>query len=92
MSTPNTSLVRYVHPARLLTKQQTECLTSRYTPVIPLADLTALVEGLREISGEVVCDGPGCNRCEDELSHMPTPGARTAQLLLAQLEAHREEG
>lgn len=81
--------VRYVHPARLLTKQQTECLTSRYTPVIPLSELTALVEGLRDIIGQAhggaMLGGDdaytACLRIEVQ-----------AHTILTQLEAHRREG
>lgn len=43
MSTPNTSLVKWVMPT-YLHKHVEGCGGAQCTPVIPLADLTALVE------------------------------------------------
>ena len=61
-------------------------------PVVPLSALAEVVEGLKEIAGEIVCDGPNCHWCIDGNTHMASPGALTAQRLLTQLEAHRKGG
>lgn len=83
--------VRYVHPSRLLTKQQTECLTSRYVPVIPLADLTELVEGLKQLADPFYGSSEELDEWERSKSKEPF-NQWLAQRLLTQLEAHRKEG
>lgn len=61
-------------------------------PIIELSALTEVVEGLKEIAGEIVCDGPNCHWCIDGNTHMASPGALTAQRLLAKLAPQKEAG
>ena len=61
-------------------------------PVIPLAALAEVVEGLRVIGMETYCDGPGCGWCESDNRHPFTENAKEAQRLLAMLGAHKKEG
>lgn len=85
MSTPNTSLVKWVLEKDIFTSyakvaeyQERDNIAA---PVIPLADLTALVEGLRD-AREIIND------------HAPgfTVWLEESEKILVQLEAHRKEG
>ena len=82
MSTPNTSLVKWVSPTDLYDNDG--AYVSRI-PVIPLADLTELVEGLKYIEG-MLCERTLCGH------FTPEEIRQEIQRLLTQLEAHREEG
>lgn len=88
MSTPNTSLVKWVHrygfwDSRLAREDPNG------VPVIPLDDLTALVEGLRDIIGQA--HGGAMLGGDDAYTACLTIEVQ-AHTILAQLEAHRKEG
>lgn len=77
MNTPNTSLVKWVAPTDLYENDGN--YVSR-VPVIPLADLTDVVEGLNHL---LYANHKPCLGCD---------GCNKARQALAQLEAHRKEG
>lgn len=81
MSTPNTSLVKWAHVNFLwgLPVRNPE-----YVPVIPLADLTELVEGLKYIDA-MLCERTLCGHFTPEEIRQET------QRLLTQLEAQELE-
>lgn len=84
---PTTSLVKWVEPTDVYENDGN--YVSRI-PVIPLEDLTALVEGLRELYGQVQQAREGF----DIYNNSPSMNAamEEAQRLLTQLEACRKEG
>ena len=49
----------------------------------PAPDVSALVDTLREIVGEVYCQGPNCLYCDRDEKHPPTWSATTARKALA---------
>lgn len=93
MSTPNTSLVKWVLEkdlfasyAKVAEYQERDNIAA---PVIALDDLTALVEGLKEINAKSVI----AYSIAPELSATACFEInRVSQRLIAQLEAHRKEG
>ena len=94
MSTPNTSLVKWVEQDELnaYTKDEIESYGEIAIPVIPLADLTELVEGLEAVRDNAIA-GPLVDEWgKDPASDRVTFHAWLAQRLLVQLEAHRKEG
>jgi hypothetical protein len=76
---PNTSLVKWVDERDLHEEPDEEDIESS-VPVIPLADLTALVEGLNHL---LYANHKPCLGCD---------GCNKARQALTQLEAHRKEG
>jgi len=94
MSTPNTSLVKWVSDRNLFDEKDKvanySCLFS-VVPVIPLADLTALVEGLKQLADPFYGSSEELDEWERSKSKEPF-NQWLAQRLLTQLEAHRKEG
>lgn len=88
MSTPNTSLVKWVAPTDLYENDGN--YVSRI-PVIPLADLTELVEGLKQLADPFYGSSEELDEWERSKSKEPF-NQWLAQRLLTQLEAHRKEG
>lgn len=92
MSTPNTSLVKWV-PDHHLENAREDC--GEYPgeveaiPVITLDDLTELVEGLRDIIGQA--HGGAMLGGDDAYTACLTIEVQ-AHTILTQLEAHRKEG
>ena len=93
MSTPNTSLVKWVLEkdlfasyAKVAEYQERDNIAA---PVIALDDLTALVEGLRDIIGQA--HGGAMLGGDDAYTACLTIEVQ-AHTILAQLEAHRKEG
>ena len=91
MSTPTKSLVKWTMPSKLFERP----LSASAVPVIPLADLTELVEGLEMALNHQIANRGTADAfyaCHTYPHGQMPEWVERAEKALTQLEAHRKEG